>query len=223
VSVISSSTQTRERRRVPGLLFRLAWLNGGLIAFGVSLGLLVKARLGLDPWDVLNQGIARHLGIQIGWAVDIVGAVVLVAWIPLRRRPGIGTLINIVVVGLVANAALNILPDPQRLLLRVGMLVSAIVLNGFATSCYIGAGLGPGPRDGLMTGFADRGHSIRAVRLLIEMSVLGVGFALGGSVGVGTVVYALAIGPIVHVLLPRLTLTVPRQHALKIRGASCSH
>ena len=170
-------------------LFQVAWLYAGLIGFGVSLALLVKARLGLDPWDVLNQGIARHLGIQMGWVVDGVGALVLVAWIPLRQRPGFGTLSNVVVVGLVVNAALGVLPAPRGLLLRAAMLTSGIVLNGVATGCYIGAGLGPGPRDGLMTGLVARGHSLRVVRTAIELSVLAVGFALGGSVGVGTVAY----------------------------------
>jgi uncharacterized membrane protein YczE len=188
----------------------------------VSLALLVDARIGLDPWDVLNQGIANHLGIQIGWVVDAVGAVVLVAWVPLRQRPGVGTLVNIVLVGLVANAALDVVPVPHGLFLRAGMLALAIVLNGLATACYIGAGLGPGPRDGLMTGLAARGHSIRAVRTGIEVSVLAVGFVLGGSVGFGTVAYAVAIGPIVHFFLPRLSLAAPAlAPGTTSKGAPC--
>jgi uncharacterized membrane protein YczE len=188
---------------------RLLWLYAGLVGFGTGLALLVKARLGLDPWDVLNQGVARRLGVQIGWVVDAVGAVVLLLWIPLRQRPGLGTLSNVVVVGLVVNAALDVLPGPSDLVPRAAMLVSGIVLNGFATACYLGAGLGPGPRDGLMTGLAARGLSIRAARTAIEVSVLAVGFVLGGSVGLGTVAYALAIGPMVHFFLPRLALTGP--------------
>jgi uncharacterized membrane protein YczE len=179
--------------------------------------------LGLDPWDVLNQGIARHLGIQMGWVVDGVGALVLVAWIPLRQRPGFGTLSNVVVVGLVVNAALGVLPAPRGLLLRAAMLTSGIVLNGVATGCYIGAGLGPGPRDGLMTGLVARGHSLRVVRTAIELSVLAVGFALGGSVGVGTVAYALAIGPLVHIFLPRLGLAArDRRFRTISKGAPCN-
>ena len=188
------------------LLFRVAWLHLGLVGFGVSLALLIKARLGLDPWDVLNQGIAKHLDVQIGWVVDIVGGAVLLAWIPLRQRPGIGTVCNVIVVGLVVNGALAVLPDVRTLPIRIALLAAAVVLNAASSGCYIGAGLGPGPRDGLMTGLAARGHSIRVVRTAIEVSVLALGFALGGSVGIGTLVYAATIGPLIHVFLPRLTL-----------------
>jgi uncharacterized membrane protein YczE len=192
--------------RPPGLAFRLVWLHAGLAGFGVSLALLVKARLGLDPWDVLNQGIARHLGIQIGWVVDAVGVLVLLTWIPLRQRPGVGTVCNVVLVGLVVNVALQILPGPAALLPRLGMIAAAVLLNAVSTGCYIGAGLGPGPRDGLMIGIVSRGHSLRVVRTAIELSVLVAGLALGGSAGIGTVVYALAIGPLTHLFLPHLTL-----------------
>jgi uncharacterized membrane protein YczE len=184
--------------------WRLARLYTGLVGFGASVALLVRARLGLDPWDVLHQGIARHLGVPIGWVVIAVSVLVLLAWIPLRQRPGFGTISNVVVVGLVANAALGITPSPASLGIRGAMLAAAIVVNGLSTACYIGAGLGPGARDGLMTGIAARGHSLRVVRTTIEISVLVVGVALGGSVGVGTVAYALAIGPLVHLFLPRL-------------------
>jgi uncharacterized membrane protein YczE len=195
--------------RNPGLVYRLVWLNLGLVGFGAGLGLLVRARLGLDPWDVLSQGLSRHLGIQIGWVVDIIGAVVLLAWIPLRQRPGLGTLLNIVVVGLAANGTLDVVPVIHGLGWRVLLMLSAVLLVGLATGCYIGAGLGPGPRDGLMTGIAARGHSIRVVRFTLEVTVLVVGYLLGGSVGVGTVVYAVCIGPLVHVTLPRLALPGP--------------
>ncbi len=184
--------------------WRLARLYAGLVGFGVSLALMVRARLGLDPWDVLHQGIARHLGVPLGWVVIAVSALVLLAWIPLRQRPGFGTISNVVVVGLVANAALALTPSPGSLGIRAAMLAGAIVVNGVSTAGYIGAGLGPGARDGLMTGIASRGHSLRAVRTGIEVSVLIVGVALGGSVGVGTVAYAIAIGPLVHLFLPRL-------------------
>lgn len=193
----------------PGLGRRLVWLYAGLLGFGLSVALMVKARLGLDPWDVLHQGIARLLGVQIGWVVIAVSAVVLLAWIPLRQRPGLGTLSNAVIVGLVVNGALTVIPSPRALLPRLVMLAAAIVTNGLATGCYIGAGLGPGPRDGLMTGLARRGHSIRVVRTAIEVSVLAAGIVLGGSVGIGTIAYAVAIGPLVHVFLPRLRLPPP--------------
>jgi uncharacterized membrane protein YczE len=182
------------------------WLYVGLAGFGVSLALMVQARLGLDRWDVLHQGIARLLGVRIGWVVIVVSFVVLAAWIPLRQRPGFGTISNAVVVGLVVNVAVSVIPAPSALAARAGMLAAAIAVNGIATGLYIGAGLGPGPRDGLMTGLAARGHSIRVVRTIIEVSVLATGFALGGSVGIGTVAYAVSIGPLVHIFLPRLTL-----------------
>lgn len=188
------------------LALRILWLYAGLAGFGVSLALMVRARLGLDPWDVLHQGIARLLGVRIGWVVIVVSFIVLAAWIPLRQRPGFGTVSNAVVVGLVVNLAVAVIPAPRALIARAVMLAVAIVMNGIATGLYIGAGLGPGPRDGLMTGLAARGHSIRVVRTIIEVSVLATGFALGGSVGIGTVAYAVSIGPLVHVLLPRLTL-----------------
>lgn len=192
-----------------GLVARLVRLYLGLAGFGVSLALMVRAQLGLGPWDVLHQGIARLWGVQLGWVTIGVSGLVLLAWIPLRQRPGLGTVSNAVIVGLVVNGALDVLPTPGSLAWRAVWLAAGIGLNGLATACYIGAGLGPGPRDGLMTGIAARGHSLRAVRTLIELSVLAMGFALGGTVGVGTVAYALSIGPLTHVLLPRLTVTAP--------------
>ncbi len=196
-----------EAARRHRLAARLVRLYLGLGGFGVSLALMVRARLGLGPWDVLHQGIARHLGVQLGWVTIGVSGLVLLAWIPLRQRPGLGTVSNAITVGLVVNGALDVLPHtPGSLAWRAVWLAAGIGLNGLATACYIGAGLGPGPRDGLMTGIAARGHSLRAVRTLIELSVLAIGFALGGTVGAGTVAYALSIGPLTHVLLPRLTV-----------------
>lgn len=174
----------------------------GLAGFGFSLALMVRARLGLGPWDVLHQGLARRLGLQIGWVVIIVSAVVLLAWIPLHLRPGLGTVSNVVLVGVFTNLALDHLQAPDGLAARLIWLAGGIGLNAIATALYIGAGLGAGARDGLMVGVAARGHSIRAVRTAIELTVLAVGFALGGSVGVGTIAYALLIGPLVHRLLP---------------------
>jgi uncharacterized membrane protein YczE len=185
---------------------RLTRLYLGLACFGVSLALMVRARLGLGPWDVLHQGIARHLGVQLGWVTIGVSGLVLLAWIPLRQRPGLGTVSNVIAVGLVVNGSLDVLPTPGSLVWRTAWLAAGIGLNGLATAGYIGAGFGPGPRDGLMTGIAARGYSLRAVRTLIELSALAIGAALGGTVGVGTVAYALSIGPLTHMLLPRLTV-----------------
>jgi uncharacterized membrane protein YczE len=204
VSVIS--TGSREARtsiaRTPGLGQRLVRLYAGLVAFGFSLALMVEARLGLGPWDVLHQGIAGQMGVGIGSVVIVVGAAALLAWIPLRERPGFGTVSNVIVIGLVVNASLTLLPLPRALPVRVAFLATGVVLNGAATGLYIGAGLGPGPRDGLMTGLARRGHSVRAARTTIELTVLAAGVALGGTIGAGTIVFALAIGPLAHYFLP---------------------
>jgi hypothetical protein len=185
---------------------RLVNLYAGLVLFGVSIAFFVQARLGLDPWDVLHQGISERTGVRIGTVAIVVGLVVLLLWIPLRQRPGLGTVSNVLLVGLTLDVALVLLPEPGPMPLRFGFLVVAIVLNAVATGLYIGAGLGPGPRDGLMTGLAARGHSVRFVRTAIELTVLAAGWLLGGTVGVGTALFALTIGPLVHVLLPRLTV-----------------
>jgi uncharacterized membrane protein YczE len=185
---------------------RAVSLAAGLVLFGVSVALLVVAGLGLDPWDVFQQGLARRLGVPIGQTVIAVGILVLLLWIPLRQRPGIGTIANVVVVGLVIDATLPLLPTPHVLAWRIAYLLAGVGLNAVATGLYIGAGLGPGPRDGLMTGLAARGLSIRVARTSIEVSVLAAGWLLGGTVGVGTLLYALSIGPLVHLLLPRLSL-----------------
>ena len=187
-------------------LRRFVQLYVGLVLFGFSTALLVLAHLGLDPWDVFHQGVARRIGIHIGTATIAISGVVLLLWIPLRQRPGFGTLSNAIVVGLVIDATLFLMPRPSGLVLRLATLVGAVILNGLATGLYIGAGLGPGPRDGLMTGLAARGHSIRVVRTGIEVTVLALGWLLGGSVGIGTVVYALSIGPIAHVTVPAFSI-----------------
>jgi uncharacterized membrane protein YczE len=190
-------------------LRRLAQLLLGLILFGVSASMLLLAGLGLDPWDVLHQGLSRRLGLGVGtWGI-IVGGAVLLLWIPLRLRPGLGTLSNVVVVGAVIDLILATVPAPHGIAIRIVLLLGGVFLNGVATGAYIGAGLGPGPRDGLMTGWAARGHSIRTVRTAIEVSVLAVGWVLGGTVGVGTVVYALAIGPLAHKFIPMFQIRAP--------------
>lgn len=174
--------------------------------YGASDGLLLLSGLGVDPWDVFHQGLSRRTGIAVGtWAI-LVGVVVLVAWIPLRQRPGLGTLANVVVVGLVINLVLATVPAPHGLPLQLLTMVGGVVLNGVATGAYIGAGLGPGPRDGLMTGLAARGWSLRAVRTAIELVVLVAGWLLGGTVGLGTVAYALGIGPLAHLFVPMLAI-----------------
>jgi hypothetical protein len=186
---------------------RLVQLYAGLVLYGASMALMIRAGLGLDPWDVLHQGIAERLPLSFGMVTIAVGAVVLLAWIPLRQRPGVGTVSNVIVIGLAVDAALAVLPAPDALALRVAFMLAAVGLNGVATAAYIGARLGPGPRDGLMTGLVRRtGRSVRLVRTSIEVTVLAAGWLLGGTVGVGTVAYALGIGPLVHVLLPALTV-----------------
>lgn len=192
-----------SRNRLPR---RLAQLLAGLLLYGASDSLLVLANLGLDPWDVFQQGLARHSGIPIGtWSI-VVGIGVLGLWVPLRQWPGLGTLANAVVIGLTMDLILGVAPVPHGAWLRWTLMASGVGLNGIATGLYIGAGLGPGPRDGLMVGLAARGHPLRLVRTGIELTVLGAGWLLGGTVGVGTLVYALAIGPLAHIFIPRCTV-----------------
>jgi uncharacterized membrane protein YczE len=194
-----------------GVLRRFVQLQAGLVLYGTSMALMIRSSLGLDPWDVFHQGLAEVTGLRFGWVVIGVGALVLLLWIPLRQRPGVGTISNVIVIGLVVDAMLAVLPAPGPLALRVAFLVSGIVGNGIATGLYIGARLGPGPRDGLMTGFValKPGRSIRLVRTTIEVLVLAVGWLLGGTVGVGTVLYAISIGPLAHVFIPLFTVDPP--------------
>ncbi|MGH2967587.1 MAG: YczE/YyaS/YitT family protein [Solirubrobacteraceae bacterium] len=185
---------------------RLLQLYSGLVLYGVSSALIILSALGNDPWDVLHQGLSRQTGIGTGAWVCIVGALVLLLWIPLRQRPGLGTLSNVVVIGLVMEVVLTSFEAAEGAGARAVLLLAGVVLNGIATGLYIGASLGPGPRDGLMTGLAARGHSLRAVRTGIELTVLAAGAALGGTVGIGTLVYALSIGPLAHVFVPAFTV-----------------
>src|SRR5690554_5543152 len=185
------------------LLRRLVLLYLGLLLFGLSAAMMVQASLGLDPWNVLHEGLTLHLNVSFGTVIIGLGALLMLIWIPLRQRPGLGTISNVLLVGLAADASLTLLPQPDDLLLQGGMLIAGVVLNGIASGMYIGAGLGPGPRDGLMTGLAARTDwSIRRTRTGLEVCVLGLGWLLGGAVGLGTVLYALGIGPIIHVCLP---------------------
>jgi uncharacterized membrane protein YczE len=186
---------------------RLIQLLAGLMLYGASMAVMIRAGLGLDPWDVFHQGLAAHLGLSFGMLVNLVGAVVLLLWIPLRQWPGVGTVANVLVIGTTADLTLAVLPDIHGLPLQTLLLAASIVLNGVAGGLYIGAGLGPGPRDGLMTGLVRRtGWSIRVVRTGLELTVLVAGWLLGGAVGVGTVLYALAIGPLVQLFLPLFTV-----------------
>lgn len=181
---------------------RLIQLYAGLALYGASSALLVVAGLGLEPWGVLHQGLAERTGISIGVVSIIIGAIVLLLWIPLRQRPGLGTVSNVFVVGLAMDGMLALVPDVHGLAAQAGVMVAGIVLNGVATGLYIAARFGPGPRDGLMTGLHRRtGRSIRLVRTAIEVAVVVTGFLLGGSLGVGTVLYALAIGPLAQFFL----------------------
>jgi uncharacterized membrane protein YczE len=206
--VLQTSPPVRSRprtgRRLPR---RLTQLYAGLLLYGVSMALIVRSSLGNMPWDVLHQGLADRLGWSIGTVAIAVGALVLLGWIPLRQRPGLGTVSNVVVLGLAMDATLAVVPAPSSLPLRIGLLIGGVLLNAVATAAYIGVHLGPGPRDGLMTGLVRRtGGSVRLVRTSIEVAVVAVGWLLGGTLGLGTVLYAVAIGPLVQVLLPRLSV-----------------
>lgn len=185
---------------------RLLRLYGGLALYGTGIGLQVESGLGVDPWDVFHQGIGLRLGVSIGTVIIGVGALVMLLWIPLKQKPGIGTISNVIFLGLFADAAIWLLPTPSGLLSWV-FLVAAVVAVALATVLYIGAGMGPGPRDGLMTGLMRLGLSVRLGRFLIEITVLAVGWALGGTVGIGTVVFALAIGPLTQLFTRWFPLT----------------
>jgi uncharacterized membrane protein YczE len=203
--VLQSPRRTLTGRRLP---HRLIQLYAGLALYGISMALIIRSALGNMPWDVLHQGLAGRLGWSLGTVTIVVGALVLLAWIPLRQRPGVGTVSNVVVIGVAVDAALAVVPAPSSLVWRVGLLVAGVLLNAVATAAYIGVHLGPGPRDGLMTGLVRRtGGSVRLVRTSIEVAVVATGWLLGGTLGIGTVVYAVAIGPLVQVLLPRLSLS----------------
>ncbi|HDS4381064.1 membrane protein YczE [Klebsiella aerogenes] len=198
---------------------RLLQLYIGLVLYGVSTALFVHANLGADPWDVFHLGVAKQLNISFGTVIIATGAAVLLLWIPLRQMPGLGTISNVIVLGLAADATLAVLPPLESLPARSLLLVGAVVMNAIATGMYIGAGFGPGPRDGLMTGLHARtGWSLRGIRTAIEVSVLLIGWLLGGKVGVGTVVYAFAIGPLIQLFLPWFRQPRAASTAAKSRG-----
>jgi uncharacterized membrane protein YczE len=188
---------------------RIARCVVGLALFGLGIALIIQAELGAAPWDVFHTGISELTGIPVGSVIILVGVALLLLWIPLREQPGLGTILNAVEIGLVVDIVLPILPEPEVLGVQLPMMFGGVVIIAIGSGLYIGAGLGPGPRDGLMTGLARRGVSLRVARTGIEIIVLVVGVALGGSIGLGTAVFALGIGPLVQVFLPQLTMSTP--------------
>ncbi|MGP3957810.1 membrane protein YczE [Nonomuraea sp. 3N208] len=182
--------------RASSLPARLTRLYGGLALYGLGIGLQVESGLGNDPWDVFHQGVGIRVGVSIGTVIIGVGALVMLLWIPLKQRPGLGTISNVVFLGLFADGAIFLLPTPAHLAFQALYVALGVVAIALATVLYIGAGLGPGPRDGIMTGLVRLGLSVRLGRFLIEVTVLAAGWLLGGTVGVGTLVFALAIGPL---------------------------
>ncbi|GAA0648200.1 membrane protein [Streptomyces thermocarboxydovorans] len=193
------SGHSSRPRQLPRRLFQL---YAGLALYGASSALLVRSGLGLEPWNVLHQGLSERTGLSMGLVLTVVGAAVLLLWLPLRQRPGLGTVSNVLVIGAAMDATLAVVPDAHGLPARVAFMVAGVVLNGAATGLYIAARFGPGPRDGLMTGLHQRtGLSIRLVRTVLEITVVATGFVLGGTVGLGTLLYALAIGPLAQLFL----------------------
>jgi uncharacterized membrane protein YczE len=213
-----------QQLRAPRLPRRLVQLMVGLWLYGASMAMMVESQLGLDPWDVFHEGVAGGLPLTFGMVVILTGVGVLLLWLPLRQVPGLGTVANVVVIGVASDVTLALLERPDGLATRSLLLVAGVVLNGLAGALYIGAQLGPGPRDGLMTGLVRRtGWSVRLVRTSLEVTVLTVGFVLGGTVGLGTVLYALAIGPLLQLFLPRVVVPVeqtPATHAGAVSAAS---
>ncbi|RJT19648.1 YczE/YyaS/YitT family protein [Buttiauxella izardii] len=194
---------------------RLLQLYTGLVLYGVSTAMFVRANLGADPWNVFHLGVARIFSLNIGMVMIVVGALVLLLWIPLRQKPGLGTVSNVIVLGLAADAALALMPPVESLVARSILLLAAILVNAIATGMYIGAGFGSGPRDGLMTGINARtGWSVRSVRTAIEVTVLLAGWLMGGTFGVGTVLYALAIGPLIQLCLPWFRIKIQQEKSL---------
>jgi len=178
----------------------------GLVLFGIGVGMQKQGHMGLAPWDVFHDGLSKQIHWPFGRALILTSFLVLFLWIPLRQKPGIGTLLNAVEIGLVAGVVIDIIPRADALPLRIALMLGGIVILGIGSGMYIGAGLGPGPRDGLFTGLAQRGIKVSRARTIVEVCVLVVGFALGGSVGIGTLVFAFGIGPIVARTLPLLHL-----------------
>ncbi|MGW0199266.1 membrane protein YczE [Nonomuraea sp. NPDC003201] len=201
---MSEATVPRLSSSLPARLVRL---YGGLALYGAGIGLQVESGLGNDPWDVFHQGLALRTDLSIGTVIIGIGALVLLLWIPLKQKPGLGTISNVVFLGLFADGAIFLLPTPSHLVLQGLYVVLGVVAIALATVLYIGAGMGPGPRDGIMTGLMRLGLSVRLGRFLIEITVLAAGWLLGGTVGVGTLVFALAIGPLTQLFTRWFPLT----------------
>lgn len=198
-----------DQLRAGRLPRRLLQLLIGLGLYGTSMAMMVRGNLGLDPWDVFHYGVAAHLPITFGQTVILAGVGVLLLWVPLRQMPGVGTVANALLIGLVADAVLGVLHTPSTLVGQLALLVGGVVMNGLATAVYLGSQLGPGPRDGLMTGLVrTTGWSLRVIRTGIEVTVVAIGWSLGGILGLGTVLYALSIGPLVQWMLPWFTVSV---------------
>ncbi|MBC6981824.1 YitT family protein [Caulobacter sp. 17J80-11] len=201
-------------------LRRLARLYVGLILFGVSTALMVRSRLGLMSWSVFHEGLSLQTGLSMGLIVNLVGVVVLLAWIPLRQRPGLGTISNVVVIGVALDAALAVVPKVDPLAWRIALMALGIVLNGYATAAYISAGYGAGPRDGVTLGLAKiTGLSIKRARMCVELGVLACGWLLGGAVGVGTILHALTIGPMMQAWMQLFARLDARTSAARSQAA----
>lgn len=194
----------------PRLRRRFSQLIVGLLLFGAGIGLMLRSDLGVPPWDVLHQGLAVRFGLTVGMWSILVSVAVLLAWVPIGERFGVGTVLNALIIGVAIDLTNLVIPDPESSLWAWGMLLSGILVIGLASGLYIGADLGPGPRDGLMTGIARKGPSIRLTRSVIEVAVLGVGWVLGGRFGVGTILFALLIGPLVQFFFSRWDLAPAR-------------
>lgn len=210
-----------DQLRAGRMTRRLVQLFVGLTLYGASMAMMLRSGLGLNPWDVLHSGVARHVPLSMGTVVVLAALLVLVLWIPLRQVPGLGTVANTLWLGVALDLTLRVLPETDGLAVRAPLLLGGIVLNGLAGALYIGSQLGPGPRDGLMTGLARRtGGSLRLIRTGIEVGVLALGWVLGGTVGVGTVLYALAIGPLVQRFMPWCVVVVEPPPPRRPRAAA---
>ncbi|WP_460999394.1 membrane protein YczE [Streptomonospora sediminis] len=194
-------------------------LYAGLCVFGLGCALLIASELGAMPWDVLHQGLAHRTGLSVGTCSILAAGATMLLWVPLRQRVGLGTVSNAIVVGLAVDTSLWLLPEVHGLAARWAVLAAGILLTGLATGCYIGAQLGPGPRDGVMVGLAAHTRlSVRMARTAIEIAVVIAGTLLGGTLGVGTVLFAVAIGPLAQLSLPLLTVPAPPPAAARTDG-----
>lgn len=210
IAQVSSSRHYAPSSVAADWAIRLARCIAGLCLFGTGIAFILEAHLGAAPWDAFHQGVSELTGISVGKVIVLTGLALLVLWIPLRQRPGVGTILNALEIGIVVDLVEPLIPDTGNMVVRVVYLVGGILLMGIGSGFYIGAGLGPGPRDGIMLGLSRRGISVRLARTVVEATVLAAGWLLGGTIGVGTVAFMLTIGPAVQFFLPRLSLP-PRE------------